>query len=274
MQYSFLVLYDFSQYARQALRVAHQWSGWAGADLHILYNQEATFAPAMADQQVRQQLDAHSRSEAFHRLQRSYEETIGAPIPAKNVHISVKNLAFTITQISSQYNTRLLFAGLKGHGVLKRIFMGSTVLKLLDIVDIPIVAIPHKLRAFEKINLHVGVSYHYIFHSIRLQQFIQLLANKIHSLVFISVLTTEDDRQQAVRHLSRLRATFKEGEDVHTRLFEGNNPFAEVKAYMRNQEDSVLLVQKGSRALSDYLFREFFINELVHDASIPLIILP
>lgn len=274
MQYSFIVLYDFSHYARQALRVAHQWSIWTGAELHLLHNLEATFAPAMADQEVRQQLHASSKSEAFHRLQRSFQETIGETIPPERVHISVKSLNATLNQLVGEYNARLLFAGLKGHGVLQRIFIGNTVLKLLEHAHIPVVAIPQNLREYNQISLHIGVSYHYTFNSIQLQQFIQLMGKKMRSLVFISVLTKDDDRQRAAAHLARLKDTFSDEAEVSTQLFEGNEPFAQVKTYMEAQEDGVLLVQKGSRALSDYLFREFFINELIYDASIPLIVLP
>ncbi|RDV13579.1 universal stress protein [Pontibacter diazotrophicus] len=274
MPHSYLVLYDFSSYARQALRVAHQWSLWTGADVHLLHNLEAAYIPAMADREVRQQVEAGSRSEAFDKLQRSYEEVTGKPVRPERVHISVASLTFTINKLVREHNTQLLFAGLKGNGVLKRIFIGSTILKLLEHAITPVVAIPKKIHEFKHLTLHVAVSYHYAFNSTHLRQILQLMGQKIKALVFISVLTKDDDRQRAISHLAKLEDSFSEQAPVSSRLFEGNAPFALVKAYMKEQEDGVLLAQRGSRALSDRLFREFFINELVHDASIPIIILP
>lgn len=36
----------------------------------------------------------------------------------------------------------------------------------------------------------------------------------------------------------------------------------------------MLVVQKGSRLLTDQLFRQFLINELVYEGQTPLIVLP
>lgn len=272
--YSYLVLYDFSHCAQQALRVAHQWSKWTGAELHLLYNLEGSLAPAMADQGLRQQLFAISKAEAFNKAQRSFEEVTGETIHPLNVHIAVKSLATTINRLVEELNTQLLFAGLKGHGVLKRLFIGSTVLNLLEHARIPVVAIPKQIGRFNKIALHICVSYHFTFNSMALQQFLQLMGSKIDFINFISVLTRDDDRQQAANHLAQLDSLFSKRAVVQTHLFEGNEPLAQVKAYMNAQEDGMLMLQKGSRAFSDHIFREFFINELVYDASLPLIILP
>lgn len=38
-------------------------------------------------------------------------------------------------------------------------------------------------------------------------------------------------------------------------------------------EDSFLVLQQGSRSLSDKLFRKFMVNELVFNAKTPLIVL-
>lgn len=228
----------------------------------------------MADQEVRQQLQATLEAEAFRKVQSSFRKVTGEAVKPVNVHISVNSLSFTTDRLVKELNTQLLFAGLKGHGVLKRLFIGSTVLALLEHVSIPVVAIPKRTGRFNKLALHISVSYHYTFNSIALQQFTQLMGSKIEVLAFISVLTKDDDRQQAASHLAKLESVFSGQAVVQTHLFEGNSPLAQVKAYMEAQEDGVLMLQKGSRAFSDYLFREFFINELVYDASLPLIILP
>lgn len=274
MPHSFLVLHDLTPHARQALRVAHQWSLWTGAELHLLHNLEAAFVPAMADQEVRQQLVTSFRTEAYNKLQHSYEEITGKPARPEHVHLSLKSLTASIYELINLHDTQLLFAGLKSHGVLKRMIIGSTVLKLLEHVTIPVVAVPESMRELQQLTLHVAVSYRHIFNSIQLKNFIQLMGEKIAALVFISVLTKDDDPQQAASHLAALKATFTDRANVSSCLFEGEAPFAQVKAYMKEQTDGVLLAQRGSRAFSDNLFRSFFIDELVQDASVPLIILP
>lgn len=272
--HSYIVLYDFSPCARQALRVAHQWSKWTGAALHLLHNLEDSLAPAMADQELRQQLTAISKAEAFNKIQRSFQEVTGETLQPVNVHIAVKSIAPSIDRLAGELNAQLLFAGLKERGVLQRLLIGSTVLNLLEHARVPVVTIPKNSGTFSKLRLHISVSYHFTFNSIALQQFLQLMGSKTDFIDFISVLTRDDDRQRAVHHLAKLESLFSGQARVQTHLFEGNEPLVQVKAYMATQEGGVLMLQKGSRAFSDYLFREFFINELIHDASLPLIILP
>ncbi|MCJ8163460.1 universal stress protein [Pontibacter sp. E15-1] len=274
MSQSVLVLYDFSPGSRQALRVAHLWATWSGAELHLLHNLEGSYAPAMSDQEVRQQVHAISKAEAFNKVQRSFKKVTDEEINPVNVHISINSLATTVNQLLWEHNAQLLFAGLNDRGTLKRLFIGSTILRLLDMVRVPIVTIPKNVPVFQKLALHISVNYHYTFNSRALHQFLQLMGDKAEKLVFLSVLTEDDDRPQATSHLESLKATFSDHPAVHTCLFEGNEPLDQVKTYMQAQTDGVLVVQKRSRAMTDYMFREFFINELVHDASLPLIILP
>ncbi|MNE57231.1 hypothetical protein D3C80_1521830 [compost metagenome] len=57
-------------------------------------------------------------------------------------------------------------------------------------------------------------------------------------------------------------------------IYEGNNPFDDIKKIINNKNDEMLIVQKGSRHLTDQLFRKFLINELVYEGQTPLIVLP
>lgn len=268
------MLYDFSSCARQALRVAHLWSQWAGVELHLFHNLDGSYTPAMATQEVVQQVYAYSKADAFNEMQRNYQEITGEPVQPQNVHVAVDSLASTLNQLILEHHAQLLFTGLQGHGILKRLLIGSTVFKLLEHVTIPIVAIPKRTGTFQQVSLHVSISYHYAFNTSALQHFLLLLGTRIETLVLLSVLTEDDDRQQATSHLEKVKASLTTPLDVVTCLFEGDNPLKQVKAYMQKQADGVLVLQRRSRALSEYFYREFFINELVHDANLPLIILP
>lgn len=274
MPSSFIVLYDFSPYARQALLVAHQWSAWIGAELHLLHNIDESYVPAMADQEARQEVHSLSRSEVFDKLTQQHLEETGEAIPPDKVHVSTKSLFTSLAQITRELDVQLVFSGLKGKSLLKRFLAGSTVLKLLDYVEVPVVSVPKRLPLYTQLALHVSVSYHYTFNSIALQQFLDLMGDNIKELVFLTVCTENDNREKAAALLDKLQTIFSDHPSVSTHLFEGDTPLAQVKAHMLAQTDGVLVVQKGSRALSDHLFRKFFVDELVHDASLPMLILP
>ncbi|MBK7426529.1 MAG: hypothetical protein IPI60_05615 [Saprospiraceae bacterium] len=77
------------------------------------------------------------------------------------------------------------------------------------------------------------------------------------------------------KELERLTALFKDRFNTSFEIYEGSNPFEDIKKVINNKIDEILIVQKkGSRLLTDQLFRKFLINELVYDAQTPLIVLP
>jgi hypothetical protein len=57
-------------------------------------------------------------------------------------------------------------------------------------------------------------------------------------------------------------------------IYEGNNPFNDIKKVINNNNGQMLIVQKGSRLLTDHFFRKFLINELVYEGQTPLVVLP
>ena len=76
------------------------------------------------------------------------------------------------------------------------------------------------------------------------------------------------------KYLTDLTLFFADRFDTTFAIYEGSNPFSDIKKVINNKIDEILIVQKGSRLLTDQLFRKFLINELVYEGQTPLIILP
>ncbi len=76
------------------------------------------------------------------------------------------------------------------------------------------------------------------------------------------------------KHLNELKEMFSDKYNTSFAIYEGNNPFSDIKKVVNNKIDEMLIVQKGSRLLTDQLFRRFLINELVYEGQTPLIVLP
>jgi len=57
-------------------------------------------------------------------------------------------------------------------------------------------------------------------------------------------------------------------------IYQSQNPSDDIKKVLNNKTKEILVVQRGSRLLSDRVSRKFMINELVYEGQTPLIILP
>jgi len=77
-----------------------------------------------------------------------------------------------------------------------------------------------------------------------------------------------------MKNLRELCAMFVDRFNTDFAIYEGNNPFEDIKKVINNKIDELLIVQKGSRLLTDQLFRRFLINELVYEGQTPMIVLP
>lgn len=74
--------------------------------------------------------------------------------------------------------------------------------------------------------------------------------------------------------LNDLAKLFAERYETKTAIYKGRNRISEIKKVINNKEEELLIVQKGSRLLTDHIFRKFLINELVYEGQTPLIVLP
>jgi len=74
--------------------------------------------------------------------------------------------------------------------------------------------------------------------------------------------------------LQTLSETYADRFTTNFAIYEANNRLDGIKGVINNKIDEILIVQKGSRILTDQLFSRFLINELVYEGQTPLIVLP
>src|SRR5690606_10811382 len=105
-------------------------------------------------------------------------------------------------------------------------------------------------------------------------KFFNFIDSQNTSITFFYLAKPKEKTKNIAKQLSDLTLLFADRFDTNFEIYEGSNPFEDIKILINNKIDEILIVQKGSRFLNDQLFRRFLINELVYEGQTPLIVLP
>ena len=126
MKKRFIILIDFSEYSRNLIKYACNWSKQVSAEF-LLVHQSIVLAPALTDNESRQQIAQHTNEEALQKLKALAKEIIPPTIKV-SFNVSESNLQLTLPKLLEDPYENLIFTGIKGTGLLKKLFLGSVAL--------------------------------------------------------------------------------------------------------------------------------------------------
>jgi nucleotide-binding universal stress UspA family protein len=267
-----IALVDFSRYSGTLVSLASYWCRLLGAEL-VVVHQIAGTAPAMADLESRRLILEAERQEALSRL-RSLAEQEGGGNVKTTYHVSEESLLLVLPRLIARHGHALVLMGLKGTGALRKLFIGSTASKVIEELNEITVAIPLKARQTPPGKLIIALSYRYPLNEAGFDGLLHIFHGTIREIEFITIVTPDDDEAKATGYLGRLNGRYRDRLHSSLSIFRSADAFEQVSSYVRENEGSILVVQKGSRSLTDHLFRRFFINDLVHQGAVPLIVIP
>ena len=267
-----IALVDFSRYSGTLVSLASYWCRLLGAEL-VVVHQIAGVAPAMADLASRRLILEAEKQEALSRL-RSLAEQAGESSGQTSYHVSAESLLLVLPPLIAQQGHALIMVGLKGTGAWRKLFIGSTVSKVIEALNEITVAIPLKARQTPPKRLIIALSYRYPLNEAGFDELLRIFHGTIREIEFITIVTPDDDEARATGYLDGLNGRYRGRLQSSLSLFRSSDAFRQVRSYVKGNEGSILVVQKGSRSLTDRLFRRFFINDLVHHGAIPLIVIP
>lgn len=272
MKKRFIILLDFSDYSGNLIKYACDWSRKINAELHLVH-QSIVVAPAFTDNASREQIVLHTNEEALQKLS-ALAKALIPPTVKVSFSVSESNLQLTLLKLLSEPFDNLIFTGIKGTGLLKKIFLGSVALQVIENIKNIIVAIPKEIDTFSHENFFVAVTEKYTLNILELNKFLNFIDKETSSITFFYLAKPNEKTQSIEIHLRNLCEMFAYKFNTNFAIYEGINPFEDIKKVINNQIDELLIVQKGSRLLTDQLFRKFLINELVYEGQTPLIVLP
>lgn len=272
MKTRLIVLIDFSPYSETLLHLANEWGKLLHAQLLVMH-QVPGLVPALADRESRRHIIEVEKEKATARLTDLVHKHVSDALKV-TYHVSEKSLLVSLSKILKQRHEDMLLMGLKGTSTLKRILIGSTVTKVVEYLNHVTVAVPVHVGHFIPEKLIVAVSEQYPLNEEAFGQVVHSFKGRIVHIEFVAVVAPEEDAERSSGYLGHLCARYQSEAPSSFKIFKAESAFKEIKAYLQQEDCSMLVVQKGSRSFSDQLFRKFLINELVHDGSMPLIIIP
>lgn len=272
MEKRFIVLVDFSKYSQNLLQYAYDWSRQVNAGL-VLAHQTAVVAPALANSSSWEQIVQVANREATRKLQELVAENLP---PMLNISYVVSENLFhlTLPALLAEPFENLLFVGLKGSGLLKKIFIGSVAVQLIESADNLVVAIPKDIRHFSQEKIFVAVNKKQSLNIVELNNFLRLIDENQSSINFFYLARPNEKLSSVEKQLAGITRLFSEKYHTSYTIYEGANSFANIKKVINNKIDELLVVQRTSPLLTDQLLRKFVINELVHEGQTPLVVLP
>lgn len=272
MNKRFIVLIDFSEYSNNLIKYACDWSREANAKIR-LHHQTNAFLPAFADDKTKQFIVQEANEEALIKLRKLAKALIPDTV---EVSFSVSEIDFhrTIPQMLEEPFENLIFIGLRGTGMLKKIFLGSVALEIIRNTENTVVAMPLGIDKFSHEKIFVAVGTKKLLNIEELNSFLDFMDHQNTNITFFHLAKPNENTAVVKKQLTYLSEMFADRFSTDFAIYEANNRIDGIKGVINNKIDEILIVQKGSRILTDQLFRRFLINELVYEGQTPLVVLP
>jgi len=272
MKKRFILLIDFSEYSSNLIKYACDWSKQIKCEL-LLLHQTIALAPALADVESKQQIIQHANDAALDKLNALAMQLI-PPTVNVSCFVSESHIQNTIEKLLAEPFYNIIFTGIKGTGLLKKIFIGSLTLQIIENVENIVVAMPKEISKYSHEKIFVAVTEKHPLNILELNNFFDFIDREKTCITFFYLAKPNEKAKGIEKQLNDLSKLFAARFNTKTAIYEGNNSFEDIKKVINNKEEEMLIVQKGSRLLTDQLFRRFLINELVYEGQTPLIILP
>ncbi|HZJ36660.1 MAG TPA: universal stress protein [Gillisia sp.] len=259
---------DFSDNSESLIKFSSEFSEIIGSKI-VFVHKVSGVSPTLTDPDIKKQILDTRKEEALDNLKALTKKYF---FRDSEFLVSDKDILTILDDLKSDNYFDWVFVGLQGKELLQQIFIGSTALKVIEDSELLCVAVPIQKEIFIPQKLIVGVYYKSPINIAQFNILLSNLSNQIKEIEFITVITENDDEDESINYLLQLTLMYSEYHAVMN-PFRGKDTFSEIMDYMANKQDSFLVVQQGSRALTDGLFRKFLINNLVYGNSIPLIVL-
>ena len=272
MKKRFIVLIDFSAHSENLIKYAYDWSKQTNAEL-LLVHETAVLAPVLIDNRSRAEIAQQINAEALEKLKGLTNKILPYGLKV-SYDVSENRLQTTIEKYLEEAFDNLILVGLKGTGLLKKIFIGSVANQVIDKTNNIVVAMPKEISRFSHEKIFVAITEKHPLNTPKLAHFLNFFDKENTSLCFFHLAKPNEKNKPMENQLKELSKLFEDKFNTSYEIYDGSSSFSDIKKVINNKIDEILIVQKGSRHLTDQLFRKFLINELVFEGQTPLVVLP
>lgn len=273
MQKRFIVLVDFSEYSANLLKYAYGWSRLIDAELLLVHKVDFVTSARLSDEKI-EGLQNRTISEGIEKLKEFSYSTLPDTDADIRYKITLYNLVEAVSELLKEDYNNLVFAGLKGTGLLKKLFLGSVAVDIIEKTNALLVATPKEVERFSTEKLFVGVREEYPLNVEALRNLLLFFGQNRPAVNFFTIAKPKDNIAVIQEHLNELTKQFEYGTYPSSSIYRESNLIDQVKNIITDPTRELLVLQKGSRLLKDRLLRKFVVNELIYTGKTPLIVLP
>lgn len=195
-----IVLVDLSLYTNSLIKVATKWAGLLNAEL-ILVHEVPRLVPALADDDTRYEIIDHEKDEALSVLERLAERSIPNRIPV-GFEVTERRLIDFLSQLIPKKKQTLLMMGLKGTGLLKKVFIGSVATQIINELNKITVGVPLEINQAIPENLIIPINPDYSLNEEKLDQLVTYLRHSLKNIDFVSIDQSGGEEDQQIKELS------------------------------------------------------------------------
>lgn len=266
-----LVLADINKDCSKLFEFASSFANEANFEMIILH-QLIPVLPAMATSSDRNKIIEEATIEAIEVINKQIKPFLNPGMQPK-VSVIRNDIPDEIKKIYSEEDILLLSLKEKS-GFFKRILPGQTSLQVINSLKNIVICIPEDDLAINFSKCWIAVQKNNPLDIQELNRYLKITGGKVKNLFFFSVVTDDENNEEATAYLKELADYFsgREGIEVNYGLLEGQNVFESIQSLGLQHSNEFLIIQKGSRLFADMVFRKFLIKEIVHHAKVPLIV--
>jgi len=269
-----IALVDLGDGAARVLRAASYWAFRMQRPLVVVHH-VVVHAPALSSSEVRTALRTSVLDRVHEEVLALCRRSLGRDRPVAEVVVDDQPLVPLVLNMATARKATMVVAGMKQKGLLSRMLLGNTVLDLVDELTVPLLAVPCEEVALE----HEPVLFLAVGPTVepdteRLSQLLMQYAGLDAELRLFTLLEEGMDPVQARQRLETVAARMPTARPAGLEVIQGMNGPAELREWLKGCAGAVLVVQRGERGIKDLLMRRFFVNDLVDDGRLPLLMLP
>src|SRR5690606_16768032 len=117
-------------------------------------------------------------------------------------------LNLTLSELLAEPFDHLIFVGLKGTGLLKKIFLGSIAIQTIEQTDNCIVAIPKEIIAFSNKKIYVAVTEKHPLNILELNNFLKFIDQLNTNITFFFLAKANEKTDGIEKLLQKLSGLF------------------------------------------------------------------
>lgn len=272
MRKRFIVFVDLLENAANLLSFVSQWALQENAEILIIH-ETFPLIPVLSEVEHKEEFTANINQEAIKQIEVLIKTNTSKKVKV-NYIVSEVHFQIKLNELLVENYEQIVVTGLKKMNFIDKYLFKDRALQLLENTKAILVAMPFSVNKYSHENIFVAIPDNENFNHLAFNNFLKFIDPVNTLITFFHLIKPNDNNFEIEKKLSELARLYSKNFKTSFEIYETNNPNRDIKKVINNRIDEILVVQRGSRLLSDQLFRPFLINELVYDGETPLVIIP